>query len=134
MHFFGIGKDEDDRFARAADPVDDQVDGCANCSIPSGDGVRVRMLKDFAFHVVGTDEEARVLDREHGLAQVSIAEARATGNGAVSSRPVTNSRARLPLSGMPSSIARVRSSRAPSQSRVRPFSVARATSCSTMLP
>jgi UDPglucose--hexose-1-phosphate uridylyltransferase len=38
------------------------------------------MLKDFAFHVVGTDEEARVLDREHGIAQVSIAQARATGS------------------------------------------------------
>jgi UDPglucose--hexose-1-phosphate uridylyltransferase len=38
------------------------------------------MLKDFAFHVVGTDEEARVLDRDHGIAQVSIAQARATGS------------------------------------------------------
>ena len=27
---------------------------------------RPRMLKDFAFHVVGTEEEARELDREHG--------------------------------------------------------------------
>jgi UDPglucose--hexose-1-phosphate uridylyltransferase len=38
------------------------------------------MLKDFAFHVVGTEEEARELDRDHGIAQVSIAEARATGS------------------------------------------------------
>ena len=30
---------------------------------PPGDGVRVRMLKDFAFHVVGTGEDARELDR-----------------------------------------------------------------------
>ena len=37
------------------------------------------MLKDFAFHVVGTDEEARELDRDHGLAQVALAQARATG-------------------------------------------------------
>jgi UDPglucose--hexose-1-phosphate uridylyltransferase len=54
--------------------------GCANCSDPAGDGVRVRMLKDFAFHVVGTDVEARELDRDHGLAQVSLAQARATGS------------------------------------------------------
>src|SRR5688500_15162144 len=54
--------------------------GCANCSSPAGDGVRTRMLKDFAFHVIGTDLEARELDRDHGLAQVSLAQARATGS------------------------------------------------------
>ena len=69
-----------DRFARAADPVDDHLFGCANCSTPPGDGVRTRMLKDFAFHVVGTDDQARELDRDHGLAQVSLAQARATGS------------------------------------------------------
>ena len=69
-----------DRFARAAEPVDDRVWGCANCTTPEGDGVRTRMLKDYAFHVVGTDQEARELDREHGLAQVSLAQARATGS------------------------------------------------------
>ena len=69
-----------DRFARAAEPVDDRMFGCANCSSPSGDGVRTRMLKDFAFHVVGTDLDARELDRDHGLAQVSLAQARATGS------------------------------------------------------
>ncbi len=69
-----------DRFARAAESIDDSMFGCANCSTPPGDGVRSRMLKDFAFHVVGTDEEARVLDRDHGLAQVSMAQARATGS------------------------------------------------------
>jgi UDPglucose--hexose-1-phosphate uridylyltransferase len=53
--------------------------GCANCGAP-GDGVRPRVLKDFAFHVVGTDEEARELDRDRGLAQVSLAQARATGS------------------------------------------------------
>ena len=68
-----------DRFARAAEPVDDRLFGCSNCAVP-GDGVRTRMLKDFAFHVVGTDGDARDLDREHGLAQVSIAQARATGS------------------------------------------------------
>jgi UDPglucose--hexose-1-phosphate uridylyltransferase len=67
-----------DRFARAAEPVDDRVFGCANCSTPEGGGIRVRMLKDFAFHVVGTDDEARELDR--GIAQVPLAEARATGS------------------------------------------------------
>ena len=69
-----------DRFARAAELVDDRMFGCANCSNPAGDGVRTRMLKDFAFHVVGTDMEARELDRDHGLAQVSLALARATGS------------------------------------------------------
>ena len=69
-----------DRFARAAEQVDDQMFGCANCSSPAGDGVRTRMLKDFAFHVIGTDVEARELDRDHGLAQVSLAQARATGS------------------------------------------------------
>jgi UDPglucose--hexose-1-phosphate uridylyltransferase len=69
-----------DRFARAAEPVDDRMFGCANCSSPTGDGIRTRMLKDFAFHVVGTDDDARELDRDHGLAQVSIAQARATGS------------------------------------------------------
>jgi UDPglucose--hexose-1-phosphate uridylyltransferase len=67
-----------DRFARAAEPVDDRLFGCANCSTPEGGGVRVRMLKDFAFHVVGTDDDARELDR--GIAQVPLAEARATGS------------------------------------------------------
>ena len=67
-----------DRFARAADPIDDQIDGCANCSVPEGDGVRVRMLKDFAFHVVGTGEDARELDRS--IAQVPLSQARATGS------------------------------------------------------
>ncbi len=67
-----------DRFARAAETIDDHVFGCANCSTPEGTGVRIRMLKDFAFHVVGTGEDARELDR--GIAQVALAEARATGS------------------------------------------------------
>src|SRR6266540_3432435 len=66
-----------DRFARAAQPVDDS-EGCQNCAQPEGDGVRVRTLKDFAFHTVGTDDEARQLDR--AVAQVAIAEARAAGS------------------------------------------------------
>jgi UDPglucose--hexose-1-phosphate uridylyltransferase len=66
-----------DRFAVAAEPVDDDGD-CQNCRMPNGDGVRMRVLKDFAFHVVGTEEEARELDRN--LAQVAIASARAAGS------------------------------------------------------
>ena len=73
-----------DRFARAAEPVDDHLFGCANCAASpaddGGDRVRTRMLKDFAFHVVGTDDDARELDRDHGLAQVTLAQARATGS------------------------------------------------------
>ncbi len=69
-----------DRFATAAAPIDDRVWGCANCTTPAGDGTRVRMLRDFAFHVVGTEDEARSLDRDHGIAQVSLAQARATGS------------------------------------------------------
>ena len=36
------------------------------------------MLKDFAFHVVGTGDDARALDRN--LAQVALAQARASGS------------------------------------------------------
>jgi UDPglucose--hexose-1-phosphate uridylyltransferase len=66
-----------DRFARAADPVDDGGD-CANCRLPAGDGIRIRTLKDYAFHVVGTTEEARELDG--ALAQVALSQARASGS------------------------------------------------------
>ena len=67
-----------DRFALAAEPIDDRLFGCANCSTPEGRGVRTRMLKDFAFHVVGTDDDARELDRN--LAQVALAQARSSGS------------------------------------------------------
>jgi UDPglucose--hexose-1-phosphate uridylyltransferase len=66
-----------DRFALAADQIDDGGD-CQNCRLPAGDGVRVRVLKDFAFHVVGTGEEAREL--ETTVAQVSLGDARASGS------------------------------------------------------
>jgi len=66
-----------DRFARAADQIDDGGD-CQNCRLPAGDGVRVRTLKDFAFHVVGTDEQARELDGN--VAQVSLQDVRASGS------------------------------------------------------
>jgi UDPglucose--hexose-1-phosphate uridylyltransferase len=66
-----------DRFALAADQIDDGGD-CQNCRLPAGDGVRVRTLKDYAFHVVGTGEEAREL--ESAVAQVSLGDARASGS------------------------------------------------------
>ncbi len=66
-----------DRFARPAEPVDDGGD-CQNCRQPDGEGVRLRVLKDYAFHTVGTEDEARELDRS--VAQVAIAQARATGS------------------------------------------------------
>jgi UDPglucose--hexose-1-phosphate uridylyltransferase len=66
-----------DRFARAAQSVEDGGD-CRNCHEPPGDGVRTRMLKDFAFHEVGTEAEARALDRS--VVQVALASARASGS------------------------------------------------------
>jgi UDPglucose--hexose-1-phosphate uridylyltransferase len=66
-----------DRFERPADQV---ADGgrCQNCLEPPGEGVRIRVLKDYAFHVVGTEDEARELERS--LAQVALAQARAAGS------------------------------------------------------
>jgi len=66
-----------DRFARQASAVDDGG-ACQNCTMPPGEGLRVRMLKDFAFHLVGTEAEAR--DRKPGIAQVAIGQARAAGS------------------------------------------------------
>ncbi len=66
-----------DRFARAAEAIDDAGD-CQNCRLPEGDGVRLRVLKDYAFHVVGTEEEAKELDGQ--LAQVALSSARAAGS------------------------------------------------------
>jgi UDPglucose--hexose-1-phosphate uridylyltransferase len=65
------------RFARPALPVDDDGD-CQNCRIPPGDGVRLRILKDYAFNVVGTEDERGELDR--GVAQLTVSDARATGS------------------------------------------------------
>jgi diadenosine tetraphosphate (Ap4A) HIT family hydrolase len=65
------------RFARAAEPIEDGGD-CQNCRLPPGDGVRVRVLKDYAFHVLGTEEERDELDRS--FAQVTVAGARAAGS------------------------------------------------------
>ncbi len=66
-----------DRFTAPAELVDDGGD-CQNCRLPAGDGIRVRTLKDFAFHVVGTNEDARELDGT--LAQVALSQARASGS------------------------------------------------------
>jgi len=65
------------RFARAAELVPDGGD-CQNCRIPPGDGVRVRILKDYAFHVIGTEQDRGELDRS--FAQVTVAGARAAGS------------------------------------------------------
>jgi diadenosine tetraphosphate (Ap4A) HIT family hydrolase len=65
------------RFARPALPIDDG-DDCQNCRIPAGDGVRLRILKDYAFNVVGTEDERGELDR--GVAQLTVSDARATGS------------------------------------------------------
>jgi UDPglucose--hexose-1-phosphate uridylyltransferase len=66
-----------DRFALAADPVDDNGH-CQNCTEPPGDGVRVRTLKDYAFHVVGTDAEARALVAS--VVQVALSQAKSAGS------------------------------------------------------
>jgi UDPglucose--hexose-1-phosphate uridylyltransferase len=66
-----------ERFAQAAEPVADRGD-CFNCRIPAGDGIRLRVLKDFAFTVAGTEEEAR--GRGAAVAQVSLLDARAAGS------------------------------------------------------
>jgi UDPglucose--hexose-1-phosphate uridylyltransferase len=66
-----------DRFRVAAQLVAD--DGqCRNCQEPAGEGVRIRTLKDFAFHVVGTEDEARELATH--LVQLDIAAARSSGS------------------------------------------------------
>ena len=66
-----------DRFTLAATPVDDGG-VCRNCHEPPGDGVRTRVLRDFAFHVVGSESDARELDRS--VVQISLAQARASGS------------------------------------------------------
>ena len=54
------------------------ADDCQNCRLPEGDGVRLRVLKDYAFHVVGTEAAARELDQS--VAQVALASAGAAGS------------------------------------------------------
>jgi UDPglucose--hexose-1-phosphate uridylyltransferase len=91
-----VDRDYDrDRFAMPAQPIDDGGD-CQNCRLPAGDGVRMRMLKDYAFHVVGTEDEGRELDR--GVAQVAMSNARAAGSWRTIVAPPREHRA-LPLAG-----------------------------------
>ena len=68
---------ERERFVTRAEPVDDHGD-CFNCRIPPGDGVRTRVLKDFAFRTVGTEAEARELERS--VTQIALSQARAAGS------------------------------------------------------
>jgi len=65
------------RFSLAAGAVDDGG-ACQNCAQPDGDGVRVRTLKDYAFHVVGSQDEAREIERN--LSQLALSQARASGS------------------------------------------------------
>ena len=65
-----------DRFTLAAEPIDDGGD-CLNCRLPAGDGVRLRILKDFAFRTVGTEVEAR--EQEKSVTQIALSQARAAG-------------------------------------------------------
>ena len=67
-----------DRFARAGGARRRRRSAAQNCRRRRATASGVRMLKDFAFHVVGTEDEARELDR--GIAQVALAQARATGS------------------------------------------------------
>ena len=66
-----------DRFAQRAEQIDDG-DDCQNCRLPEGEGVRLRVLKDYAFHVVGTEDAARELDQQ--FAQVALTSAGAAGS------------------------------------------------------
>jgi UDPglucose--hexose-1-phosphate uridylyltransferase len=66
-----------ERFRRTAEPIDDGGH-CRNCLEPDGGAFRRRMLKDFAFDVVGT--EADVRERADTLATRTLGEARAAGS------------------------------------------------------
>ena len=88
------------RFRRRAEPVDDGGD-CRNCREPAGAGVRTRMLKDFAFDVVGTEDDAR--DRTDSLAHLTLGEARAAGSWSTVLAPPGEHR---PLDAVPAEIVR----------------------------
>lgn len=53
-----------ERFHKPARHIDHGVDDCLNCSAPGTDGVRVRMLKQDAFIVAGTEREQREQEPE----------------------------------------------------------------------
>ena len=67
-----------ERFALAGAARSTTAATASTAGIPAGDGIRLRTLKDFAFTVAGTEEEARA--REGSVAQVTIADARAAGS------------------------------------------------------
>src|SRR5439155_1665925 len=66
-----------ERFARTANRVRDGGN-CQNCAQP-GEGVRVRSLKRDAFHVLGTEKEARELARD--MAQAGQTNLATVGEG-----------------------------------------------------
>ena len=51
-----------ERFAKPAIHLDQPPERCPNCSAPGGDGVRVRMLKQDAFIMAGTEREREAAD------------------------------------------------------------------------
>jgi UDPglucose--hexose-1-phosphate uridylyltransferase len=85
------------RFARPAARIDDGGD-CQNCRLPAGEGVRMRILKDYAFHVVGTEQDRGELDR--GIAQVTVADARAAGSWRTIAAPPREHRALAQVGGV----------------------------------
>jgi UDPglucose--hexose-1-phosphate uridylyltransferase len=92
------------RFARPAAVIDDGGD-CQNCRLPAGDGVRVRVLKDYAFHVVGTEAERDELDR--GIVQVTVADARAAGSWRTIAAPPREHRALAQVGGVAEEMLRL---------------------------
>jgi UDPglucose--hexose-1-phosphate uridylyltransferase len=86
------------RFARPAAPVEDDGD-CQNCRLPPGDGVRVRVLKDYAFHVIGTEQDRDELDRS-SFAQVTVSGARAAGSWRTIAAPPTEHRPLAQVGGL----------------------------------
>jgi UDPglucose--hexose-1-phosphate uridylyltransferase len=66
-----------ERFRRTAEAVDDRGD-CRNCREPAGDARRTRMLKDFAFDVVGTQDDAA--ERREELTHLTLGDAPAAGS------------------------------------------------------
>lgn len=92
------------RFARSAATIDDGGD-CQNCRLPEGDGVRLRVLKDYAFHVVGTEQERAELDR--GIAQVTVSDARAAGSWRTIAAPPREHRALAQVGSVAEEMLRV---------------------------
>ncbi|MEO7117463.1 MAG: DUF4921 family protein [Candidatus Limnocylindrales bacterium] len=64
---------ERDRFRVPAQSVGNPHDQCQNCNQPAGDGVRVRMLKPFAFSVAGGAIEARESGRDDREPRLGLA-------------------------------------------------------------